>query len=71
MSEAADIRILGGNPSAEEIAAVTAVVSAALEEVAAERGRVAQTGPSAWALSQRPFRQPITPSNGVWRNFTG
>ena len=65
-----DIRVIGGNPTAEEIAATTAVVSAVLEELAEEQGRVTVTGPSAWARSQRPFRSPIAPGNGAWRGFS-
>lgn len=65
-----DIRIVGGNPSAEEIAATTAVLSAVLEELAAEHGRVNVPRQSAWALSQRPFRQAQHPSNRGWRGFT-
>jgi len=66
-----DIRIVGGNPSAEDIAATTAVLSAALEELAEERGRLDDSGPSAWQRSQRPFRSPISTGTGVWRSFSG
>ena len=66
-----DIRVIGGNPTAAEIAATTAVVSAVLEELAEEQGRVTAPGPSAWARSQRPFRSPIAPGNGAWRGFSG
>jgi hypothetical protein len=66
-----DIRILGGNPTAEEVAATTAVVSAVLEELVTEQGRLTLAGPSAWARSQRPFRSPIAPGDGAWRGFSG
>ena len=66
-----DIRILGGNPTPEEVAATTAVVSAVLEELVAEQGRVTQPGPTTWAHTQRPFRSPITPGYGSWRGFSG
>jgi hypothetical protein len=66
-----DIRITGGNPSPEDIAATTAVLSAALEELGAEHGRLDDAGPSAWQRSQRPFRSPITTGTGVWRSFSG
>jgi len=66
-----DIRILGGNPSPMDVAATTAVLTAALEELAEENGRVTASGPSAWERSQRPFRTPITRGAGAWRGFSG
>jgi hypothetical protein len=65
-----DIRVIGGNPSAEEIAATTAVLTAVLEELAEENGRVSAAGPSAWQRSQRGLREPLTPGNGAWRSFS-
>ncbi len=62
-----DIRITGGRPSDEEIAAVTAVLSAALEELASESGRRERTTASAWERSQRGVRTPLTP--GTWKTF--
>jgi hypothetical protein len=64
----ADIRFLGGNPTAEEIAAVSAVLSAALEELAGEQRRQQSSGPSAWQRSQRTVRVPL--SRGDWRSST-
>jgi len=66
-----DIRILGGNPTAVDVAATTAVLTAALEELAEENGRVSASGPSAWERSQRPFRTPVTRGSGAWRGFSG
>jgi len=62
--EPADIRILGGNPDAAEIAAVTAVLSAALDELAGEQRRRNSGGPSAWQRSQRAVRAPLV--RGAW-----
>ena len=64
-SSAPDIRILRGNPDADEIAAVTAVLSAALEELAGEQRRAQSAGPSAWQRSQRNVRTPLV--RGAWR----
>ena len=67
MTDAApDIRITGGNATAEEIAAVTAVLTAALDELAGEHRRRGDQSPSAWQASQRPIRTPLP--FGVWRN---
>ena len=68
---AADISIVGGNPSAEEVAAVTAVLTAVLEEISDELGRQQSTAPSAWARSQRSVRTPLHPASGAWRGFSG
>jgi hypothetical protein len=62
---APDIRIVSGNPDDAEVAAVTAVLSAALDELAGEQRRRQSGGPSAWARSQRSVRSPLV--RGAWR----
>jgi hypothetical protein len=62
-----DIRISGGNPSDEDVAAVTAVLSSALEELAGDHRRRQRLTPSAWERSQRSIRTPLTP--GAWKTF--
>ena len=70
MSDGApDIRITSGNPTAEEIAAVTAVLSAALEELAGEYRRQANVAPSAWTRSQRSLRESLP--RGDWSRSLG
>ena len=64
---APDIRILGGAPSDEEIAAVTAVLTAALDELAGESRRRGDRGPTAWQVSQRDIRSSLP--FGAWRDF--
>jgi len=68
---APDIRIVSGNPDAEEIAAVTAVLSGVLEELADERGRELAVGTTAWQRSQRSLRGQLAPGHGAWRSFSG
>ncbi len=63
---AADIRILAGDPTAEELAAVTAVLAAALDQLAAENRR-RDPVPSGWDRSVRSPRHPLTP--GAWSTF--
>lgn len=63
-----EIRILSGNPDAAEIAAVTAVLTAALDELAGDQRRRQSAGPSAWQRSQRSVRAPLT--HGDWRSPT-
>ncbi|MGV8884461.1 MAG: acyl-CoA carboxylase subunit epsilon [Microbacteriaceae bacterium] len=65
------IRVVGGSPTAEELAAVTAVLTSVLDELAAEHVRHASSGPSAWQVSQRPIRAALTPGMGAWRSFNG
>jgi hypothetical protein len=68
---APDIRIISGNPDAAEIAAVTAVLTGVLEELADERGRELAVGTTAWQRSQRSLREQLTPGHGAWRSFSG
>ncbi len=63
------IRVLGGSPTPEDIAAVTAVLTAALDELASESRRRGDRGPTGWQESQRDIRAPLT--FGVWREFRG
>jgi hypothetical protein len=62
----ADIRIVSGDPDPAEIAAVTAVLSAALDELGGEQRRRQNGGPSAWQRSQRGVRSPLV--RGAWRS---
>ena len=61
-----DVRIVRGAPTPDEIAAVTAVLSAAVVEEAAKAPERTTT-PSAWQRSQRILRTPLTPGPGRWR----
>jgi hypothetical protein len=63
---APEIRFLGGQPSTAEIAAVTAVLSGALDELAGESRRSRERGLSAWQVSQRPIRRQLP--RGAWRS---
>jgi hypothetical protein len=65
-SDPTDIRIVSGNPDPEEIAAVTAVLSAALDELGGEQRRRQNGGPSGWQRSQRGVRSPLV--RGAWRS---
>ncbi len=61
------IRITGGHPSDDEIAAVTAVLTVALDELAGDHRRRQRLTPTAWERSQRGVRTPLTP--GTWNTF--
>jgi hypothetical protein len=63
--------IVGGDPTDAEVAAVTAVLGAALEEIAAGRELETGRGTTAWQRSQRPIRRPIVRSHDAWRGFSG
>jgi hypothetical protein len=67
----ADLEVISGNPDAEELAAVTAVLAGVLDELATEQGKREQAVTSAWARSQRAVRTPLTPGAGAWRSFNG
>ena len=71
-SDAENIRIVTRGVTPEEVAAVTAVLTAAMAEAeAAARDARPETGPDAWTRSQRVMRTPLTPGVGAWRSFTG
>ena len=71
------IRVLSSSLSAEELAAVTVVVDAAVEEELDElqsteaQAAAALRAPSAWERSQRSLREPVHPDAGAWRAFSG
>ena len=61
------IRVISGNPTSSEVAAVTAVLASLEAERAAEAA--AQEAPvavSAWQQSRRGLRTPITVGPGQW-----
>jgi hypothetical protein len=64
-------RVMSGNPTPAELAAVTAVLSAALEEATALLVPAKEQGQSAWQLAQRPIRMPLARGIGTWRSFSG
>ena len=55
--------------SESDIAAVTAVLSAAVAEQSTRQDPRADAGPSAWQRSQRNLRSPLHPGQGAWRSF--
>ena len=67
---AASFTIVAGDPTPAEVAAVTAVLGAALEEIASDRERDSATGTSAWQRSQRAIRAPIVRGHDAWRGFS-
>jgi hypothetical protein len=66
-----DITVISGNPDAEDLAALTAVLAGVLEELAEEQGRREAAVTSAWSRTQRNLRSPIQPGVGAWRSFNG
>lgn len=53
-----------------EVAAVTAVLRGLLREESDERRTAPERGQSAWQVSQRGIRAPLTPGPGCWRGFS-
>ena len=70
MTEAADaaaaIRVTAGNPTPEELAAATAVLQAALDELAGMH-RLEERAPSSWERGRRPLRAPLP--RGAWSSW--
>ena len=67
---AADLRIVSGGASPEDVAAVIAVLRGALDELAAANDAGVAPVISAWQRSQKPIRTSISPAPGVWRAFS-
>ena len=67
----ASFTVVAGDPTPAELAAVTAVVSAVLEEIASDHAAAAAPVVSAWRRSQRAIRTPITRGIDSWRGFSG
>lgn len=63
---AAQIRVDAGNPTPEELAAVTAVLQASLAELAGLHRRTERT-PTAWERGRRGLRQPL--ERGAWTRW--
>jgi len=64
---AARLRITSGEPTDVEVAAVTAVVAAVLEQLAGEEHVQAPSPASGWERHRRSIRRPLT--RGDWRSF--
>ncbi|WP_166984153.1 acyl-CoA carboxylase subunit epsilon [Paramicrobacterium fandaimingii] len=63
-------RFVRGNPTEDEVAAVSAVIATAVAEARESGLADGEAIPSEWSRSQRPIRHPLTPGPGRWRNFT-
>ncbi len=63
----ADVRVVAGDPSPEELAAVVAVLQRQADEAAA-LGRAEVTGSprSGWDASARGLRRPLEHGHGAW-----
>jgi hypothetical protein len=59
------LAIVGGNPSAEQIAAVVTVLSARLKP--ADATRAGQATRSRWSARSRQLRAPLLRGPGAWR----
>ncbi|MCC6270748.1 MAG: acyl-CoA carboxylase subunit epsilon [Microbacteriaceae bacterium] len=70
MTQAPEIRVVRGNPTPDELAAVVSVLEAMSEEWEGTHAQAAEEPASAWASSQRPIRTPIVPGITRWRSFT-
>jgi hypothetical protein len=66
-----DLRILSKGAAGGDIAAVTAVLHNALDELAAGLELEGGQAVSAWGRSQRPIRAAVTRGQGAWRGFSG
>jgi gamma-glutamyl:cysteine ligase YbdK (ATP-grasp superfamily) len=66
-----DLRIVNGQPTPAELAAVTAVIHGILDELAEDEATRARATTTAWQRSQRSLRETLRPGAGAWRGFSG
>jgi hypothetical protein len=70
--EEALLRVVSGSPSPEELAAVTAVLTALEAEARADRVTVPRSAaPSGWSSRAARLRRPVDRGPGRWRSFSG
>lgn len=69
MTDGEEIRVVRGNPTPDELAAVVSVLEAMAAELQGLQARSAEKAASAWVQSQRPIRTPILPGFTRWRSF--
>ncbi len=65
---AAELQVVSGNPTPEELAAVISVLQAMSAELAGIEHAVVEP-PSLWSERQRPIRTPIVPGHTRWSSF--
>jgi hypothetical protein len=61
------IKVIAGNPSPEELAAVVAILEAAHAEQITEGKKLAKKPASSWNRNTSIFRNDLTPGFGQWR----
>ena len=64
-----DLRVIGGQPTDAELAAVTAVLHAAVAEHAADDEPLNVPDGRHWQRANGLLRAPLTPGPGAWRSF--
>lgn len=61
------IKVIAGNPSPEELAAVVAILEAAHAEQITEGKKKVKKPASSWNRNTSIFRNDLTPGFGQWR----
>ncbi|MGI9009050.1 MAG: acyl-CoA carboxylase subunit epsilon [Streptosporangiaceae bacterium] len=64
------LRVVRGNPTAEELAAVTVVLAARANAAAAAAGQARASTParrSGWSARSRLLREAVSPGPGGWK----
>jgi hypothetical protein len=64
------LRVEGGSPTPEELAAVVAVLTTALAEAEQEATKAAGESKSRWNRSDSMLRGTLTPGSGQWTAST-
>ncbi|ACU40192.1 acyl-CoA carboxylase subunit epsilon [Actinosynnema pretiosum subsp. pretiosum] len=67
MSDRGHLRVVRGNPTEEELAALVAVLTAVAARRAVDGGARGDREASRWADRSRLVRQPLSRGPGAWR----
>jgi len=67
---AEEIRVVRGNPTPDELAAIVSVIEAMTAEIEGTKARAQARAASAWRLSQRPIRTPLIRGLTRWRSIS-
>lgn len=61
------LRVVRGNPTTEELAAITIVLAARARAAAAQSAVSTPAASSVWSARSRLLREPVAPGPGGWR----
>ena len=62
-----DLKVVRGNPNAEELAVIAAVLQASLQNAQNSSNPQAEDSHSSWSRNSAQLRSTLVPGNGQWQ----